>query len=138
MKNGKQVECYGTLSEIEELIPQEHWIRVNRQTLVMRDSIMHYNSFELCINVNGQEQNIQYYSTKPYEVLETLKNWNPSLYSSADSLGRKSNVILFGELKQLQDFLEKNPEASANQVSEAFHWSLRTSYRRMAELRRRN
>lgn len=142
MKNGKQIECYGTLSEIEELIPSEHWIRVNRQTLVMRDSIMHYNSFALCVNVNGQEQNIQYYSTKPFEVLQTLKEWDPSIYLSEDSLGIKSDedcdIFLSGELKQLLEFLEKNPEASAKEVSEAFHWSLRTSYRRMAELQRRN
>ena len=135
MKNEKQIQCNGTLLELEYLIPPEYWIRANRQTLVMRDSIVRYNTSALCINVNGQEQIISYFSTKPEEVLENLKRWNPDLYTSED-FGEE--VRLPDELHQLQEYLEQNPDANLQQISEALHISNRTTQRRMAELRKLN
>lgn len=135
LKNEKQILRNGTLSELESLIPPEYWIRANRQTLVMRDSIVRYNTAALCLNVNGHEQIIPYFSTKPEEVLEHLKSWNPSLYTT-DGFGEEA--CLPDELHQLQDYLEQNPDANLQQISEALHISSRTAQRRIAELRRLN
>ena len=125
----------GTLLELESLIPQEYWIRANRQTLVMRDSIVRYNTSALCIHVNGHEHLIHYYSTKQEEVLENLKRWNPALYTSED-FGEEA--CLHEELQQLQKYLEQSPDANIQQISDALHISNRTVQRRLSELRKLN
>ncbi len=139
LKNGETTHRNGTLSELEELIPSELWIRVNRQTLVMRDSIVRYNDTALCINVNGQDKIIHYYSTKTEEVMKHLKAWNPELYSHEDfneTDVESHNAGLSEDLRRLRDYLEKNPSANAQQVADDLHFSLRTAQRRLAELKK--
>ena len=139
MKNGETTHRSGTLSELEELIPPELRIRANRQTLVMRDSIVRYNDSALRVSVNGQDKIIHYYSTKTEEVLKQLKVWNPRLYSHEDfneeNVGNR-NTGLSEDLKRLRDYLDKNPDANAQQMADDLHFSLRTAQRRLAELKK--
>ena len=137
MKIGKQIECYGTLSEIEELIPQEHCIRVNRQNLVMRDSIVRYNSSAIAVSVNGHERIFPYFSTKPTIVFESLKNWNPKLYTTEEFNDeeeiQENNITLPEDMKRLLKYLQENPEANSMQVASVFHCSIRTAQRKIAK-----
>ena len=139
LKNGETTHRNGTLSELEELIPSELWIRVNRQALVMRDSIVRYNDSALCVRVNGQDKIIHYYSTKTEEVLRQLKAWDPELYSHEDfneADVENHNAGLSEDLRRLRDYLDKNPGANAQQVADDLHFSLRTAQRRLAELKK--
>ncbi len=138
MKNGERIQQNSTLSEIENLIPSEYWIRVNRQTIVMRDCIVRYNPSALCVNMNGKHKVIHYFATKPEEILGQLKTWNPKLYSSENFNGMEEDddVVLTEELKRLQEYFDKNPKATAQQVANDLHFSIRTAQRRIAELKK--
>jgi len=46
------------------------------------------------------------------------------------------NAGLSEDLRRLRDYLEKNPGASAQQVADDLHFSLRTAQRRLAELKK--
>lgn len=141
MKNGERIQQVGTLLELENWIPQEYWIRANRQTLVMRDSIVSYNSSALCVRVNGQDMIIRYFSTKSNEVFDMLKRWNPNIYIDGDYTAMRigdGNESLSDDLKRLWDYLEQNPNANMQQVAENLHISIRTAQRRLSELRKLN
>lgn len=138
LKSGDKIRRNGTLSELENLIPAGCWLRVNRQTLVMRDSIVRYNAASLCVKVNGQEKIIYYFSSKQEEILTQLKTWNPKLYSSEDFNAMELNdgeTAVSEDMKRLQAYLDRNPKATAQQVAEDLHFSLRTAQRRIAELK---
>ena len=121
------------------MIPSELWVRVNRQTLVMRDCIVRYTPTALYVDVNGVEGYVPYYSTKQHEVLELLKAWNAELYSSDDSRREKladaDGQPLSDDLKRLLDYLNEHPDASVQQVAKDLYFSTRTAQRRMTELR---
>ena len=139
LKNGEKMQRKGSLSELENMIPSELWVRVNRQTLVMRDCIVRYTPTALYVDVNGMEGYVPYYSTKQHEVLELLKAWNAELYSSDDSRREKladaDGQPLSDDLKRLLDYLNEHPDASVQQVAKALYFSTRTAQRRMTELR---
>ena len=139
LKSGEKKQRSGSLSELENMIPSELWIRVNRQTLVMRDCIVRYTPVALYVDINGKEGHIPYYSTKQGEVLAHLKAWNPELYSSEDSSEGKpaeaAGQPLSDDLKRLLDYLNDHPDASVQQVAKNLYFSTRTAQRRMTELR---
>ena len=138
LKSGERKRRSGSLSELENMIPSELWVRANRQTLVMRDCIVRYTPTALCMSVNGKEEYIPYYSTKQGEVLALLRAWNSELYSPDDSRWEKpanAGQPLSDDLKRLLDYLNEHPDASVQQVAKDLYFSTRTAQRRMTELR---
>lgn len=139
LKSGEMKRKSGSLSELENMIPSELWIRVNRQTLVMRDCIARYTPTALYVSVNGKEGYIPYYSTKQDEVLSLLKAWNPELYTPDDMKEEKpeeaANQPLSDDMKRLLAYLHEHPDASVQQVAKDLYFSTRTAQRRMTELR---
>lgn len=138
LKSGEKKRLSGSLSELEKMIPSELWVRVNRQTLVMRDCIVRYTPTTLYVSVNGKEEYIPYYSTKQGEVLSLLKAWRSNLYSPDDSRVEKpadNNLVLSDDLKRILDYLNEHPDATVQQVAKDLYFSTRTVQRRMTELR---
>ena len=138
LKNGEKKQRSGSLSDIEKMIPSELWVRVNRQTLVMRDSIVRYTPTAICVAINGKEVSIPYYFTKQDEMISLLKAWNSDLYSPDDSREEKpagEGQPLSDDLKRLLDYLNGHPNASVQQVAKDLYLSTRTAQRRMTELR---
>ena len=138
LKSGERKQRSGSLSDIEKMIPSELWVRVNRQTLVMRDSIVRYTPTAICVDINGNEVSIPYYFTKQDEMISLLKAWNPELYSSDDSKEEKpvdTDQPLSDDLKRLLDYLNDHPNASVQQVAKDLYLSTRTAQRRMTALR---
>lgn len=138
LKSGEKKQRNGSLSELENMIPSELWLRANRQTLVMRDSIVRYTPTVLIVKINGKEKIIPYYSTKQEEILRLLQEWNPDLFSLEDGKKEKPvdrDPVLSDDLKRLLDYLNAHPDASVQQVAKALYFSTRTAQRRMTELR---
>ena len=138
LKSGEKKQRSGSLSDIEKMIPSELWVRVNRQTLVMRDSIVRYTPTAICVAINGKEVSIPYYFTKQDEMISLLKAWNSELYSPDDSREEKpadTGQPLSDDLKRLLDYLNGHPNASVQQVAKDLYLSTRTAQRRMTELR---
>ena len=138
LKSGEKKQRSGSLSDIEKMIPSELWVRVNRQTLVMRDSIVRYTPTAICVAINGKEVSIPYYFTKQDEMISLLKAWNSDLYSPDDSREEKpagEGQPLSDDLKRLLDYLDGHPNASVQQVAKDLYLSTRTAQRRMTELR---
>ena len=138
LKSGEKKFKSGSLSDIEKMIPSELWVRVNRQTLVMRDSIVRYTPTAICVAINGKEVSIPYYFTKQDEMISLLKAWNSELYSPDDSREEKPADVgqpLSDDLKRLLDYLADHPDASVQQVAKDLYLSTRTAQRRMTELR---
>ena len=138
LKNGEKKQRSGSLSDIEKMIPSELWLRANRQTLVMRDSIVRYTPTAICVAINGKEVSIPYYFTKQDEMISLLKAWNSDLYSPDDSGEEKpadEDQPLSDDLKRLLDYLNGHPNASVQQVAKDLYLSTRTAQRRMTELR---
>ena len=88
--------------------------------------------------MNGKHKVIHYFATKPEEILGQLKTWNPKLYSSENFNGmeEEDDVCLTEDLKRLQEYFDKNPKATAQQVANDLHFSIRTAQRRIAELKK--
>ena len=138
LKSGEKKQRSGSLSDLEKIIPSELWVRVNRQTLVMRDSIVRYTPTAIYVDINGKEVSIPYYFTKQDEMISLLKAWNPDLYSPDDSREEKpvdEGQPLSDDLKRLLDYLNGHPDASVQQVAKDLYLSTRTAQRRMTELR---
>ena len=138
LKSGEKKQRSGSLSDLEKIIPSELWVRVNRQTLVMRDSIVRYTPTAIYVDINGKEVSIPYYFTKQDEMISLLKAWNPDLYSPDDSGEEKpvdEGQPLSDDLKRLLDYLNGHPDASVQQVAKDLYLSTRTAQRRMTELR---
>lgn len=138
LKSGEKKQRSGSLSDIEKMIPSELWVRVNRQTLVMRDSIVRYTPTAICVAINGKEVSISYYFTKQGEMISLLKAWNSDLYSPDDSGEEKpadEDQPLSDDLKRLLNYLNGHPDASVQQVAKDLYLSTRTAQRRMTELR---
>ena len=139
LKNGQELQRNGSLSELENLIPSDFWIRANRHNLVMFDSIVRYTSSAFYVEVGGKEKRIPYYSTKQEEILAILKEWNPDLYSEdfkEDGI-EKSEKPLSEDMQQILDYLAEYPGSGVEQVAKSLHFSSRTAYRLIAELRKR-
>ena len=138
LKSGEKKFKSGSLSELEKMIPSELWVRVNRQTLVMRDSIVRYTPTAICVAINGKEVSIPYYFTKQDEMISLLKAWNSDLYSPDDRRKEKTaneGHPLSDDLKRLLDYFNGHPDASVQQVAKDLYLSTRTAQRRMTELR---
>lgn len=138
LKSGEKKFKSGSLSDIEKMIPSELWVRVNRQTLVMRDSIVRYTPTAICVAINGKEVSIPYYFTKQDEMISLLKAWNSDLYSPDDRRKEKTaneGHPLSDDLKRLLDYFNGHPDASVQQVAKDLYLSTRTAQRRMTELR---
>lgn len=139
MKNGERIQRTGTLAELEDRIPPELRFRVNRQMIVLLDSILCYNDSALCVQVDGKEKVLPYFSTKQGEVLAALKAWNPELYSTEvfkEAHPERGDMQLSDDLKRILDYLNENPGAGVQQVAKDLHFSIRTAHRRMAVLRK--
>ena len=140
LRNGTHRHRDGSLSELENIIPSDLWFRANRQTLVLRDSIVGYTPTALCVSVNGHNVLIPYYSTKQDKLLEALRTWNPDLFSPKESMEDATlddDPLITDDCKRILDYLAAHPGASVPQVAKALYFSLRTAHRRMAELRQR-
>ena len=140
LKNGQELQRNGSLSELENLISPDLRIRANRHSLVMLDSVVRYTPSALYVEVGGKEKSIPYYLTKQEDVLESLKKWNCNLYSSEDfgeSSIQKEEKPLSEDMRRILDYLVENPGSGVEQVAKCLHFSSRTAYRLMAELRHR-
>lgn len=140
LKNGQELQRNGSLSELENLISPDLRIRANRHSLVMLDSVVRYTPSALYVEVGGKEKSIPYYLTKQEDVLESLKKWNCDLYSSEDfgeSSIQKEEKPLSEDMRRILDYLVENPGSGVEQVAKRLHFSSRTAYRLMAELRHR-
>ena len=139
LKNGEQLLRDGYLSDVEKLIPQEEWVRPNRQTLVMRESIVRYTSVALYVRVKEEDMAIPYYSTKRNEIIQALKAWNKDLYAAAEEMAMDylMGLDLPEEAKRILEYIGNHPGANMQQVADELHYSLRTAQRRIAELRQK-
>ena len=139
LKSGEQLLRDGYLSDVEKLIPQEEWVRPNRQTLVMRESIVRYTSVALYVRVKEEDMAIPYYSTKRNEIIHALKAWNKDLYAAAEEMAMDylMGLDLPEEAKRILEYIGNHPGANMQQVVDELHYSLRTAQRRIAELRQK-
>ena len=139
LKSGEQLSRDGYLSDVETLIPQEEWVRLNRHTLVMRNSIVRYTPTASFVRVKDEDIAIPYYSTRHNELLRTLKAWNPNLYAEeAEKVsGHEIELAISDDEKRVLEYIGKHPGATMQEVADGLHYSLRTAQRRIADLRQK-
>ena len=139
LKSGEQLLRDGYLSDVETLIPQEEWVRLNRHTLVMRNSIVRYTPTASYVRVKDEDIAIPYYSTRHNELLRTLKAWNPNLYAEeAEKVsGHEIELAISDDEKRVLEYIDKHPGATMQEVADGLHYSLRTAQRRIADLRQK-
>lgn len=126
LKNGQSYKQYVSLSTIEDCLSKDKCLRINRNTLVLFDSID-------CYTVNGvflqgMEKPLPYYQKESEKVLSRLLVWNHKKFSkqSDTEIMRKNHDL--AELEEvLRDenrpiggiggsFLEEKTNLSANRI----------------------
>lgn len=124
LKNGQSYKQYVSLSTIEDCLSEDKCLRINRNTLVMLDSID-------CYTVNGvflqgMENPLPYYQKESEKVLSRLLIWNHRKFSKqSDSEIMRKNHDLAGleevsddEIRQIggigAEFLEENSDKSSD------------------------
>ena len=138
LKSGLFRKQNGSLVEVEGLLPSDCFIRANRQTLVMLNSIAYYTPFAVYVKVNTFEVAVRYYSTKSDKLLRRLMKWDFSKYKQEDFVETDDDYKqkLPDHMQKILDYLQKNPDASSQQVADALHISTRTAQRQILELRK--
>lgn len=126
LKNGQSYKQYVSLSTIEDCLSEDKCLRINRNTLVLFDSID-------CYTVNGvflqgMENPLPYYQKESEKVLSRLLIWNHRKFSKqSDPEIVRKNHDLAGledipgdEIRQIggigDSFLEEKTNLSANRI----------------------
>ncbi len=78
MSDKRQHQLYMSLADIEDILPKSLYIKVNRNYIVMLNSIVRYD--DQALYVKPDNQSIPFYATKGQEIKDKLYEWNPTLY----------------------------------------------------------
>lgn len=139
LRNGEKYEQYCSLNAIEDSLPDDTFLRINRHTIIGLVNVLRFSPREVQLNIQGQICIMEFYSTKGNEVLSRLKRWNPELYIDhpfgvlADTA--EPLVELNREQRELLQYVKNNPGAKTGDVADQFHLSESSAKRRLNELK---
>jgi hypothetical protein len=121
--NGDKYKQYQSLAYMEEALPDNLWVRINRSNIAMYAYVCEYNEKEVTIIINKHSKKITipFQQTKQIEIFEILKKnvlRDSKKINGEIEKGRKNNKNEnikddFGEIneftKQILDTIQENP-----------------------------
>ncbi len=139
LRNGEKYEQYCNLTDLEDTLPDDSFLRINRQTIIGLVNVLRFTSQAVQMNIQGQVRIMKFYSTKGDEILNRLKRWNPELYLD-HPFGIVTDtpappVKLTQEQRAVLQYVKDNPGTKTCDVADQFNISDSSAKRRLNELK---
>ncbi|MCQ2284516.1 MAG: LytTR family transcriptional regulator DNA-binding domain-containing protein [Bacteroidales bacterium] len=106
LKSGQHYKQFSSLNDIERCLPADKYLRINRNNLILYDSVNYYTSTELFLC--GMTEPLSFYEKRSNDILCKLLKWDAGKFRPSNNEIMSRNGDLAGLNAESHDEFSKN------------------------------
>ncbi len=133
--HGEPITTYNSLASIEEDLPTDLFIRINRNTVVAYSHIVSYDSCTVTLRINKIMERILIMPAKSEEIVAMLKEWNAQKHQSSGTPSSVSTPYMEEKRALICEYIAQHPGCSTQEIGQQIHMSERNAQRILQQLK---
>ena len=131
--HGEPITTYNSLASIEEDLPTDLFIRINRNTVVAYSHIVSYDLHTVTLRIDKTLEKILIMPAKSEEIVAKLKEWNAQNFQSSGTPSSVSTPYMDEKCALICDYIAQHPGCNSQEIGQQIHMSER-NVRRILQL----
>ena len=131
--HGDPITTYNSLASIEEDLPTDLFIRINRNTMVAYSHIVSYDLHTVTLRIDKTLEKILIMPAKSEEIVAKLKEWNAQNFQSSGTPSSVSTPYMDEKCALICDYIAQHPGCNSQEIGQQIHMSER-NVRRILQL----
>lgn len=133
--HGEPITTYNSLASIEEDLPTDLFIRINRNTVVAYSHIVSYDSCTVTLRINKIMERILIMPAKSEEILAELKQWNAQKYQTTNTPSTAFTPYMGAKRTIICNYIAQHPGCNSQEIVQQIHLSERNAQRILQQLK---
>ena len=127
--HGEPITTYNSLASIEEDLPTDLFIRINRNTVVAYSHIVSYDLHTVTLRFDKTLEKILIMPAKSEEIVAMLKEWNAQKHQSSGAPSSVSTPYMEEKRALICEYIAQHPGCSTQEIGQQIHMSERNVQR---------
>ena len=127
--HGEPITTYNSLASIEEDLPTDLFIRINRNTVVAYSHIVSYDLHTVTLRIDKTLEKILIMPAKSEEIVAKLKEWNAQKHQSSGAPSSVSTPYMEEKRALICEYIAQHPGCNSQEIGQQIHLSERNAQR---------